>query len=145
MVTIQYLVFHVKLILVDAEYVRYRFLKGFIRKRFDKLFSIFISRFDKLAGKVVVVKRAPEPTDILWENLGYTSLERLKKRLVSNLVMVILIAIGFSIVMLINWAQDRVKNGIGQGIYVQLLSLTSSVMIFFWDLLSAHVIKFLSK
>jgi len=129
----------------DAEYVRYRFLKGFIRKRFDKIFSIFISRFDKLAGKVVVVKRAPEPTDILWENLGFTSLERLKKRLVSNLVMLILIAIGFSIVMMINWAQDRVKNGVGQGIYVQLLSLTSSVMIFFWDLLSAHVIKFLSN
>ena len=125
--------------------MRHRFLKGFIRKRFDRLFSVFLTRFDKLAGKVVVVKRAPEPTDILWENLGYTSMERLKKRLVSNFAMLILIGIGFVIVMLINWAQDRVKNNIGQGIYVQLLSLLSSVIIFFWDLLSAHVIKFLSK
>jgi len=125
--------------------VRHRFLKGFIRKRFDRIFSVFLTRFDKLAGKVVVVKRAPEPTDILWENLGYTSLERLKKRLVSNFAMLVLIAIGFALVMLVNWAQDRVKNNIGQGIYVQLLSLLSSVIIFFWDLISAHVIKFLSK
>ncbi len=125
--------------------MRHRFLKGFIRKRFDRIFSVFLTRFDKLAGKVVVVKRAPEPTDILWENLGYTSLERLKKRLVSNFAMLVLIAIGFALVMLVNWAQDRVKNNIGQGIYVQLLSLLSSVIIFFWDLISAHVIKFLSK
>ena len=125
--------------------MRHRFLKGFIRKRFDRIFSVFLTRFDKLAGKVVVVKRAPEPTDILWENLGYTSLERLKKRLVSNFAMLVLIAIGFALVMLVNWAQDRVKNNIGQGIYVQLLSLLSSVIIFFWDLISAQVIKFLSK
>jgi len=72
-------------------------------------------------------------------------MERLKKRLVSNFAMLVLIAIGFAIVMLINWAQDRVKHNIGQGIYVQLLSLLSSVTIFFWDLLSAYVIKFLSK
>jgi hypothetical protein len=47
-------------------------------------------------GKKFRVKRPAEPTDILWENLGGTG--ALRRRIVTNIVIVILLGICFAII-----------------------------------------------
>ncbi len=59
----------------------------------------------KFQEKTVEVKRAPEPTDILWNNLNYSSKSRLKARLVSFVITLLIIAFCFAIIIVINWAQ----------------------------------------
>lgn len=54
-------------------------------------------------GKNVIVKRAPEPTDIMWENLG--SKKSWISRQVTIFVTLVLIALTFGLTFLINRGQ----------------------------------------
>ena len=38
-----------------------------------------------LKGKALFIERAPEPTDIQWENCGYTNAQKLKRRILSHI------------------------------------------------------------
>jgi hypothetical protein len=85
--------------------VRDKFQKGFLREKFEHFFSLFINTYDRIAGKKITVKRAPEPTDILWENLHSTFGERLKRKIFVGFITATLVIIGLCIVVLINWLQ----------------------------------------
>lgn len=76
-------------------------------------------------GKSVIVKRAPEPTDIMWENLG--SRKSLFSRIVTRFVTIVLIALTFGVTFLINWGQQRID--IEDTIVVQIFSIIGSVVI----------------
>jgi hypothetical protein len=43
-------------------------------------------------------ERAPEPTDIYWENLGTSTLKRIFKTTISYILSLLLLAIGFGII-----------------------------------------------
>lgn len=64
-------------------------------------------------GSVIKVRRAPEPNDILWENLGYGFLEIITKRFVTTLFSLVLIFICAGILFAIS---------IGQVFFVFILS-----------------------
>lgn len=80
-------------------------MKSPAKKAFDFLIAPFHNTFDRLNGKAVKVKRAPEPTGILWENIGYTSKEKFKKRIITNSSAVLLILVSFVLITIVCWAQ----------------------------------------
>lgn len=49
----------------------------------------------------MIVKEAPEPTNIIWEHRQFSFGERLVKCLISIVIIVILLAASFSIIILL--------------------------------------------
>jgi len=56
-------------------------------------------------GVLIEVTRAPEPFDILWENLGYEWWEVIKKRLATNTSSLLIIVCSFGAILGINYVQ----------------------------------------
>lgn len=48
-------------------------------------------------GNVIQIERAPEPTDINWENCGYTTKEKIHNRINSFLMTAVLLIVVFFI------------------------------------------------
>jgi len=59
-------------------------------------------------GNQVKVTRAPEPTDILWENLEYCNVKNTKTWILSNAVIFIIMVLSFGIIFLVNWGQVNI-------------------------------------
>ncbi len=56
------------------------------------------------------VSCAPEPDDIIFENLETTKLGRIKRTLITTMISFIIIAISFIIVVLLTMAQEKIDN-----------------------------------
>jgi len=56
-------------------------------------------------GRLIRVRRAPEPTDVIWANMSHTFWTKLKSRIFTTIVAFILIIISFGLIVLINWGQ----------------------------------------
>ena len=54
----------------------------------------------------LVVRRAPEPIDIIWENLEFTINQRLIREIIINLISIILVIISFLAILGLNYIQN---------------------------------------
>ena len=84
--------------------------------KFYGIFQSFCACFigdnqKKYGGNVIRVRKAPEPNDILWENLGYSFQEILMKRALTTLFTIILIIICAGILFGISIGQVK-KGGV---------------------------------
>lgn len=68
------------------------------------------------------VERAPEPEDIIWSNLGVSSGEIFKRKLITYFATLILLGISFAIIYGLSLAQINNENN-------QILSLAISSVI----------------
>lgn len=59
----------------------------------------------QLTGTRITVERAPEPSDVLWENLSYRTFEKFITRIITRFAALIAIGIGFGGIVLIYWGQ----------------------------------------
>jgi len=92
--------------------------------------SFIKASYKKLNGYFVHIERAPEPTDILWENLGYKPIQKLKKRMRTRIVALILITISFVLNVAIIYAQGIVIKNFGQNSnLIRTLSIIGSFII----------------
>lgn len=110
------------------------FLDFWGQKKYQRFLSTFCEWFYgkrlKYRGSPVLVSRAPEPTDILWENVGYSFFEKFKSRFATTLLTFFIIAIGFGILIGISVAQDYLKkNEDFPDDIINLLSIVSSFSI----------------
>ena len=74
------------------------------------------------------VKKAAEPYEIEWENMGYTRTERNVRKFLSSLISFLLIAVTFGIIVLINWGQ-RIISEDEKNFLSYVLSLSVSIII----------------
>ena len=97
-------------------------------------------------GNIISVKRAPEPTDVIWENLGYTSLYRFKALWKTNLgTLLTLIACGGAIFG-INIAQVTVSDQDPKNEkLVQGFGILAAVFVFVVNILLQVIINVLVK
>ena len=84
------------------------FKKGtLISKALEIFLSKIITTNEQYNGGVVRVVRAPEPTDVLWENLHSTPKERIIIQIFTNSLTIILVAASFGLILLVNWGQVK--------------------------------------
>jgi len=91
------------------------FLKFWQRSFFQTILLLIMSKLLKnhpktYKGKIITVARAPEPTDVIWQNLGYTSLYRFKAYFKTNLATAFALMACGGAVFGINLAQVTIHN-----------------------------------
>jgi len=90
--------------------------------------------------------RAPEPTDILWENMGYTQKEKRQKKLITTLAAAIIIAAAFLLIVGMTWGQMAAAVKWAERTRVlSVLALTLSLFVFVVNFLLGNTIKFLAE
>ena len=82
-------------------------------------------------GKRVYIERAPEPTDILWENLGCSPWEKFRKRSMTKVIAAGMILTTFGLIAAINWGQTAAATS---------TSLSSNLVSFFGWLASILIV-----
>lgn len=61
-------------------------------------------------GNQLIIEEAPEPTDVNWDNLRFTPIEKLKRRLVGYFIMFLAILVGASAIFGLMITQQSFKN-----------------------------------
>ena len=61
-------------------------------------------------GNILTVTRAPEPDDILWENLGVSTDVKLKKQLMTTFATFIILVMSFVIILIISYFQTFMQR-----------------------------------
>lgn len=115
-------------------------------------FKTFRRNLKGVANKVqfpgsvnVLASRAPEPTDVLWENMGYTQKEKSRKKLITTLAAVIIIAAAFLLIVGMTWAQMMAAvKWEDRKTVLSALALTVSLFVFVVNFLLGNTIKFLA-
>ena len=86
------------------------------------------------------VKKADEPYEVEWENMGYTRTERNVRKFLSTLASFLLISVTFGIIVLINWGQ-RIISEDEKNFWSYVLSLSVSIIIAVTNYLAKFVLK----
>jgi Cytosolic domain of 10TM putative phosphate transporter len=88
----------------QADYIKKLFTKSLLRHIADFLTS-FLYVKTRFKGTRIVVTRAPEPTDIVWQNLCYADSTILKWRVFTAFMTLFLIGASFGLIIGINKLQ----------------------------------------
>ena len=65
------------------------------------------TRKKQIEGKKISLRRAPEPTDVIWLNICYTKFQKYISRIITSIITLILIAGGFAVIVGISYGQVR--------------------------------------
>lgn len=107
--------------------------KKFEKSKFEKLLEvakIIRKAKDHFKGVKIVLRRAPEPTDILWENLGSSLIEKFAKRILIGLATFFLVFGGFTFIVAISWVQILIVDNAGEdSVWLEILTIMISIVI----------------
>ena len=56
-------------------------------------------------GRNLIIERAPEPNDILWENIGYTTFFKFKRQLITGIATILVLLVCFALLFSIYYVQ----------------------------------------
>lgn len=130
----------------QADFLVKEFHKGLDMGWFKKLTQNLYKSTKHFYGKKVNIRRAPEPTDIIWENHGYDPIRNLKRRITSELGAAALVGAGFICIVMISWGQyDIVRNVGNDSELVPVLSIVVSLFVISINYLLAVATRILSK
>lgn len=132
-----------------------RFLVWFIVKILRyKSMKILGFNLKYFKGKWVIVNRAPEPTDIFWENLNLKFSRRCKWQFITYLLTLIVLLIAFGINIGIFYIKielqkvgDEEKGGTSSGVYwlVRILTISVSLFTAFVNAILGRIIRYFSS
>ena len=88
------------------------FLHRWKGRGIKKYFSCCQDKTGKMfKGRTLKVKRAPEPTDIIWENLVYSRINRILRTFVTTVLLAVILCCSFFILYgLAEWQKDLYDN-----------------------------------
>ena len=117
-----------------------------MRRLIEYCADILFNPKSDLGQKRIELSRAPEPSDVLWENLTFTLRTKFWTRIVTRLTTLLAIALGFGVIFLIYWGQNRSIERFGStSSIVQLVSISASVAILIVNSILSVVIRFFIK
>ena len=126
-------------------------LKYWERSFFQTILFVIKSKLFKadqktFQGKIISVKRAPEPTDVIWENLGYSSSYRFKALLKTNLGALITLIACCAAIFGINLAQVAIseKDPKDENL-VQGFGIIAAIFVFLVNIFLEVIINILVK
>lgn len=76
----------------------------------------------KYKGKLLRIERAPEPSDVYWENAGITTSDKYTRRVITNFLLIFVMLGIFGIIFGINYAKVSGSKGWGYGYYRVLIT-----------------------
>eukprot|EP00357_Protocruzia_adherens_P031247 CAMPEP_0115022088 /NCGR_PEP_ID=MMETSP0216-20121206/31305_1 /TAXON_ID=223996 /ORGANISM="Protocruzia adherens, Strain Boccale" /LENGTH=1152 /DNA_ID=CAMNT_0002394631 /DNA_START=120 /DNA_END=3578 /DNA_ORIENTATION=- len=85
---------------------------------FTKLWYIILSKCCgsqqtfQFKGRILSAERAPEPSDVMWENLGVTGAKRFRNTLTTSIATLILLGLAFGVLMLLSLWQEDLKDSV---------------------------------
>lgn len=100
-------------------------------------------------GKIISLVRAPEPTDVIWENLGYTTLYRVKALFITNFGTFLTLVLCGGAIFGINFAQaylaEEAKTDSSIGFFVQGIGILAAVVVLIVNFLLQKIVNSLVK
>ncbi|CAD8187902.1 unnamed protein product [Paramecium octaurelia] len=93
----------------------------------------------KFLGNSVIVRKAPLPGDVLWENLGIEIKEQYKRIVTTNVVTAALLAIGFAMIFGLSYMQEFINAQVNYD------PTTTAVIINFLGFLASLIISFINS
>ncbi|KAL4436038.1 hypothetical protein ABPG74_022273 [Tetrahymena malaccensis] len=108
----------------------------------ERFFSyIFCQNKKSFMGSYIKVSKAPEPGDILWENLVYSKKERVKFRIRSLAYQFLSICIAFCLIYCVKLIQTAIIDYYGNSLLVETLALSISILTFIISTIISKLIK----
>jgi Cytosolic domain of 10TM putative phosphate transporter len=108
------------------------FIGGFVAKYFTFLAKCFTQKSKTIKGSLVMVTQAPEPVDIIWENLGTPTITVIKTRIVTTLLSFLLLGLSFGAIVAIKYGQyvffEKSKSAIIKGLISAAISLVINII-----------------
>jgi len=131
----------------DVNYLLNKGQTGLLTQWFTALKKHFGSHQDKFDGTGTTISKAPEPTDIIWENQGISERENFKRRLVSDVWGAVLIIICFIVLVFISYGQSKAIKSWGQNSksLIRILSGVGSVFVITITTIIAYATIYLSR
>ena len=84
-----------------------KFQKGLVRKFLEHCTDYIRKPKHQLGETRIKVERAPEPSDVLWENLSYRTSKKFVRRIFTRLATFFVVICGFVIIILVYWGQVK--------------------------------------
>ena len=133
----------------------YKFQMSMVRRAFNfVIYNIFRCKDAKVderywEGQRVIVERAAEPTDIFWENLSVTTIERVKKSLATYGVTALCLLIAFGINLGLSILKDSLEDSsggasTGAAAAIRVISIFTSFLVVFINVVLGRIIRILS-
>jgi hypothetical protein len=114
------------------------FRKIFVKSHVSKLFSCCTSKDEhKIQGADLEVTKAPEPSDIIWEDLSVTEDEKRSRRLRTHFFSLLLVAACFGVTLYFNKLEHTMTSG--------LVPMIASFVIVAVNLILAMLIRSLAR
>ncbi|KAL4486015.1 hypothetical protein ABPG72_003949 [Tetrahymena utriculariae] len=108
----------------------------------ERFFSyIFCQNNKSFMGSYIKVSKAPEPGDILWENLVYSKKERIRFRIRSLSYQFLSICIAFGLIYCVKLFQTAIKDYYGESLLIETLALSISLLTFIISTIISKLIK----
>lgn len=85
----------------------------------------------KIAGKVLFGDRAPEPSDIIWENAGGSTAQKVKRRIISEIAAFFVLAVCFGLIILISISKKSIVESSTNAVGAQILGVLVGFLISF--------------
>jgi hypothetical protein len=100
----------------------------------------------KLGGHTIKVGRAPEPQEVLWENIGEDPKRKSKLGVISFFLSFLIIAACFGIVFLIQYGQVAAVSAYGENSKpANLVNFASSIVIVILNAVMSEVLRRISR
>ena len=123
-------------IFVSIKNLKYFLCYCFINKKKRKRF---------LLKRNISVDVAPEPEDVIFENLQYSSIDRFFITLLIYFISLIIIFICFIIILALNYVQIKFKKNENNKKFKYLVSLIITLIISILNLVFTYVLSYLTK
>ncbi len=129
----------------QVDYLVTQFQKGLFNQGIDFIARVF-NRSNSLTGSNVKIKAAPEPTDILWQNLGVSKREKLKRKITTNTIAGILVIFSSGLIIAISFSQKYLLKKIGEGSpWIKILSMAASILLALVNYILGVIIRKLAE
>jgi len=121
------------------------FFGHFAMKYMNFLKNCFTGTKERIKGTVVRVMEPPEPSDIIWENLGTPLKAKFKRRLVTNFLSFLLLIVSFVCILLLKiWQNQLTQSSDKEGQWVFIVSILITGFISLINLLLKVVMRAIS-
>ncbi len=96
--------------LLFARFYKVSYLQKFFQKlrEFTNSTPLFSSNLIVIKNKVLWISRADEPDDVMWKNLGFSDIYKIKKRMIAAVVNAAILIVCLAAIFALSYLQVKI-------------------------------------